>query len=340
MPDDAAPVLRGKPVWVITDGKAGHEIQMLGIVEALGAVPVLKPIPTPGRLYKLTAPYGPVPRSSRFGAPGSLFAPPWPALALATGRLTTPYIRALKRQAGLATFTLVLLDPKTGSKTADLFWVPEHDRRRGPNVITTATSPHRYSPDRLAQLRQSVPPALAALPHPRVAVLLGGPNGDYRYDADDRARLAQLLRGLSGQGAGLMITVSRRTPADLLEAARAAIAGTPSFLWTGEGENPYPAFLAHADAFVVTADSVNMTGEAAATGRPIHVFRPAGGSAKFDRFHTALQAAGITRPITDAAQIHDRWTYTPLQSAAVIAAEVERRLAARARFIPGLTGGG
>ncbi len=108
---------------------------------------------------------------------------PIPPIAFATGRLTTPYIRALKKKAGLKTFTVILLDPKVSAASADLFWVPEHDKRRGANVVTTLTSPHRFSPARLAELRREMPANIAALPAPRVAVLLGGPNGDYRFTA-------------------------------------------------------------------------------------------------------------------------------------------------------------
>lgn len=330
--------LSGKAVWIISDGKAGHELQMLGVVEALGADPVVKRIAEPGRLYNLTAPYGRPPGIARFGATGSLFCPPWPALALATGRLTTPYIRALKRKAGLATYTVILLNPKTGLRSADLFWVPEHDNLRGPNVLTTMTSPHRYSAQRLADMRASVPPAIAALPQPRIAVLVGGPNGDYRYEAADQARLASFLGHASRQGAGLMITASRRTPPQLLTAIDAATQGAKRILWSGEGENPYPQFLAQADAFIVTADSVNMAGEAAATGKPIHVFHPSGGSKKFDRLHASLARRGITRSIDDATQISAAWAYEPLNSASIIAAEIERRMAARAHYLSGLCG--
>ncbi len=73
-----------------------------------------------------------------------------------------------------------------------------------------------------------------------------------------------------------MITASRRTPPELFEAVLSTAQDIPRIVWSGAGDNPYPSFLAAADAFLVTADSVNMTGEAAATGRPIHVFRPSG----------------------------------------------------------------
>lgn len=328
--------LEGLSAWVISDGKAGHEIQCLGVAEALGLKIEVKHIPPPGRLYKVRAPFGPPPRAARFGKGDGLFAPPYPSIAFATGRLTTPYIRALKKKAGLKTFTVILLDPKVSAASADLFWVPEHDKRRGANVVTTLTSPHRFSPARLAELHREMPANIAALPAPRVAVLLGGPNGDYRFTAADEARLIATLGSLSKSGAGLMITASRRTPAALIDAIEAATRDAPRIVFRGTGDNPYAHFLASADAFIVTADSVNMAGEAAATGKPIYVFHPSGGSAKFERYHAALEARGVTRRLPEQGQPLQSWRYEPIDSARLIAAEIARRWGKRAQLLSGI----
>lgn len=327
--------LEGQEAWIISDGKAGHEAQCLGVAAALGVEPVIKRV-NPEGVFKLASPWAPVARRDRFGSPNSEFAPPWPTLALATGRLTIPYIRALKRRAGLATFTVILLDPRTSASSCDLIWVPQHDRRRGPNVVTTLTSPHVYTPQRIAALRQSTPEFVAALPQPRIAVLIGGPNRDYTYDLSDIERLTAALHGLSTSGAGLMITPSRRTPDAMMFAIREATRDAHAFIWDGNGDNPYPAMLAHADAFVVTADSVNMTCEAAATGRPIHVFTPSGTSPKFDRFHDNLRRYGATRVLDPSVARVATWEYPPIDSAALIADEIRRRWTIRAEMLPGL----
>lgn len=310
--------------WIFSDGKAGNLTQCVGVAEALGVDAEIKSVDPQG-WSRLVAPYGRVARSERFGQAGSRFAPPWPDLAIACGRLTTPYIRALRKVSGLKTYTIVLLDPKTGANTADLFWVPQHDRRRGGNVVTTLTSPHRYSPQRLAALRAEVPADIAALPGPRIAMLIGGPNGDYRYRVEDEDRLIALLSDLARMPVGLMITCSRRTPPALAQRVDAATRGAARIFWDGAGANPYPQFLAQADAFFVTADSVNMVGEACATGRPVHVFFPRGGSAKFTRFHHSLHEHGATRPVVRADDVLQTWGYEPLYSAPVIAAEIRRR---------------
>jgi mitochondrial fission protein ELM1 len=315
--------LQGRSAWIITTGAAGMDAQTRGVADALGLVYAMKPI-APKGIFKLLAPWGPVAPSEHFGAPGTTFAPPWPEVAIGLGRSAVPYLRAIRRRSS-QTFTLQMLDTRAGLGAADLIWVPQHDRLRGENVITTLTSPHGFTADRLAGLRRTVPPAIAAVERPRVAVILGGKNAVYDFRAEDDARFAGALRSLGALGASFMITPSRRTHAGLLQVVDEATKGFPRILWDGNGTNPYADFLAHADALIVTADSVNMTGEAAATGRPVLVFTPSRGSDKFRRFHAALQAHGATRPLPDRFETFPHWSYEPLQSASTIAREIERR---------------
>lgn len=329
--------LAGRRAWVITDGKVGMDTQVKGVADALGVAYEAKRVDPKG-IWRHLAPWGPVAPSEQFGQPGSLFAPPFPAVALATGRQSIPYIRALKRLARAQTFTVVLQDPKTGPKTADLIWVPAHDSRRGTNVITTLTAPHSFTMERLSELRAEAPDWLAGLPGPRIAVILGGKNGVYRFTDEDDDRFERALAAFGALGASFMCTPSRRTHQRLIRAVARATEGRPRFLWDGKGENPYPHMLAHADLLVVTADSVNMTGEAAATGRPVHVFFPSGGSAKFQRFHDSLRHYGATRPLPDAATRIEEWSYRPLDSARAIAAEIEMRWQRRVAMLSGLAG--
>ncbi len=327
--------LAGAPCWVITDGKAGHDTQALGVALALGVHVEMKQVAPKGP-WRWAAPWGPVSPAERFGMPGSAFAAPWPAIAFAVGRASIPYIRALKRAAGAATYTVVLEDPKAGRNIADFLWVPAHDPLRGVNVLATATAPHAFSAERLAALRACAPDAIAALPSPRVAVILGGKNAVYRFKDADDDRLGSALRSLGALGASFMVTTSRRTHARLRDVVLRATEGRPRIVYTGEGPNPYADFLAHADALVVTADSVNMTGEACATGRPVYVFTPSGGSSKFRRFHAALRGQGATRELPDRVDVMPDWSYTPLDSSRRIADEIEARYARRVAMLSGL----
>ncbi len=327
--------LKGASAWIITDGKAGMIVQTRGVADALGLDYVEKTV-SPTGIWRILAPWGPVNPKERIGHPDSDFHEPWPDVVIATGRASIPYLRAIRRKAGPRTYTIVLQDPKSGENTADIIWVPAHDRRRGTNVITTPTAPHSFTQSRLNELRQQVPPEIAALPSPRIAVVLGGKNGVYKFTEADDDRLAASLASLADLGASFMITPSRRSHQRLVAAADKATQNAPRILWTGDGENPYADFLANADALVVTADSVNMCGEACATGRPVYIFKPSGGSPKFNRFHEALAATGAPRPLPERFAKIETWDYQPLDGAQAIAAEIEQRYARRKHMLSGL----
>lgn len=325
--------LAGATAWLITDGKTGLDVQVRGVADALGLAYELKHVQPKG-FWKLAGSLGLVSPMERFGLPGSRFAPPWPAVVIGAGMASLAYIRTLRRKAGLKTFTVVV--QKAAPATADVVCAAEHDECRGPNVISTLTSPHTYSPARLAALRRELPPDIVALPHPRIAVILGGKNAVYKFTDRDDDRLQASLRSLGRLGASFLVTPSRRTHDRLCDVVEEATRDRPRIFWDGTGENPYPAFLAHADAFVVTADSVNMTGEACATGRPVYVFTPSEGSPKFRRFHQSLMAYGATRPLPERFDAITTWSYAPLDSANIIAREIERRYLRRRQMLSGL----
>ena len=321
-------ILAGAAAWLISDGRAGMVVQCRGVADALG-VDYQSKIVAPRGIWKLMAPWGPVAPAERPDVPGSPFAQPWPDIAIASGRASIPYVRALRRASKGRTYTVVLQDPRSGPDTADLIWVPQHDKRRGANVITSLTSPHSHTPERIAARRKQLPADILALPQPRVAVILGGKNGSYAFTDGDDQRFQSGLESIGRLGASFMVTPSRRTHPELREAADAATGPFPRIFWDGEGPNPYADFLAAADWLVVTADSVNMTGECCATGRPVYVFEPSGRSGKFGRFHEALRTQGMTRLLPPVLQQLEHWSYPPIDSAAEIAAEIERRYVAR-----------
>lgn len=315
---------RGQRVWLISDGHAGTEVPAIGIARALGLDYTIKRV-APRLPWRLFAPWGPADPTAWIGRPDSQFSPPWPHLAIAKGRQSIPFLRALRKAAGPEIFTVILQDPRIGLQAADLIWVPAHDELTGPNVVTTITSPHLLSQTRLRTLRSRPPADIAALPYPRITVVLGGPNAVYSYGPACRLRLALALRSLAKLGGGLMITPSRRTTPDILDTALKATRSCPRIVWEGGSTNRYAEFLAHADFVVVTADSVNMTSEACATGRPVYVFEPDGGSKKFRSFHRGLRAYGATRVLPAKLDALASWSYDSIDSTPVIAREIKRR---------------
>jgi mitochondrial fission protein ELM1 len=274
-------------------------------------------------------PFGPVDPREAPGRPGGPLTGPLPDLLLASGRRSVPYVRAIKKASGGRTFTVILKDPRTGPSVADAIWVPEYDRLRGPNVIVTLTSPHPVSPERRAAARQDPDPRLAALRAPRVAVVIGGNSRHHRFTAADQGRLVEQLRQLGQGGASLMITASRRTPPELAESLK-QLGAAHGFFWNGEGENPYVAMLALADAIVVTGDSANMVSEAAATGAPLLLFEPSGGRTKLSALIDGLKRHGAVKPFTGRLEA---WPYEPLDSTPVIAEAIAAGIARHRRAL-------
>ncbi|MBV9755291.1 MAG: mitochondrial fission ELM1 family protein [Hyphomicrobiales bacterium] len=283
--------------WVLTDGKAGDTAICFGVVEALGLDPVLHKI-APRPPWSWVTPFGPIDPKEAPQRRFSPIAPPYPDLVVASGRRAVPYVRRIRAETGGRTFTAFMKDPYTGIRTADLIWVPAHDTLAGPNVIKSPLTPHRVTAARLAAARAAPLEVLARLPAPRVAVLIGGNSVNHRFARSDIAELTSRLDRLAKDGASLMATLSRRTPPRLRRAIAAVIARHNGYLWDEKGDNPFIALLALADALVVTADSVGMVGEAAATGRPVLVFEPSGGHRKVTRYLDWLRSRGIVHNFT------------------------------------------
>jgi mitochondrial fission protein ELM1 len=315
----------GVRVLLLGSGKAGHEANAIGVAEALGAPYELWRV-DPRKLYTWLSPFGPVDPRDRAGRAGSPLTGPLPDIVIACGRVTVPYVRAFKRAPGGRVFAAFLQDPRFSRAIMDVIWAPEHDRLRGPNVITTLTSPHPFSRRRLAAARAAPDPRLAGLPAPRCAVALGGPSGAQHFTPADVARLRAAISAIAAQGFSVMATPSRRTPPELVAAVREGLGGAPGFIWDETGDNPYASILALADAVMVTGDSANMVGEATATGAPVYVFEPSGGnSSKLASAIDALQRIGAVRRFAGAIE---RFSYEPIDSSGLIAGEIARRFAA------------
>lgn len=322
--------MNGVSCWVVTDGKAGMESQCLGLAEAMGLEPARKRV-------MLRAPWRQLsPHLLRIGnawamtAGSDPIAPPWPDVLIATGRQSVAASLAV-RAANPATFRIQIQNPGIRPALFDMVAAPRHDGLRGDAVFTCQGALHRVTPERLARESQRFAPLFAPLPRPLVAVLVGGP-GAYALGAPQIEALTDGLRRMArSHGAGLLVTASRRTGPDNEALLRARLEGLPAFLWDGRGENPYFACLGLADVLVTTPDSINMTSEACATGKPVYVVDLPGGSRKFRTFHDGLRRDGVTRRFDGSLA---RWSYAPFDDTRAAAAEAWRRIEARAAPSP------
>ncbi|HEV7263363.1 MAG TPA: ELM1/GtrOC1 family putative glycosyltransferase [Falsiroseomonas sp.] len=309
-----------RQVWVLADPRAGTAAQALGIAERLGL-----PFRTLALEWSALARL-PLPVPSLAGlAPGArtAFAPPWPALAISAGRRSAPVARWLARR-GVRTVHCMRAWPAAG---LDLLVIGRHDLApaagdppRAPNILPILGAAHRVSPARLAAARAEWA-ALAALPSPRVALLVGGPVRGEGMPPGGAAALGARVAGFAGS---VLATASRRTGAAATGALAAALGPVPHRLhrWGAEGPNPLLGFMAWADAMVVTGDSVSMLSEALVTSAPIFIAPMGDEGRRHLALHESLYAARQARPLAAAPTPFAR---TPLDETARIAAKIRGR---------------
>jgi mitochondrial fission protein ELM1 len=316
-------------IWAISDGRAGIEAQAVGLAEAVArripAKVVVKRVGWSGRVGRLPWWLNWFPR--RWLTPESGVEAPWPDLWIAAGRATLPLSIRARRWSGGKTYVVQIQDPRVPANMFDLVIPPKHDRLTGDNILPITGSPHRVSRQRLDSEYETFRGQIDALPHPRVAVLLGGKSKAFDLSVERAAEMAhQIQLPLEQEGGSLLMTFSRRTPEPARALLTARLRHLPGVLWDGEGPNPYFAFLAAADYILVTEDSTNMAVEAASTGKPVFILKMDGQSLKFRLFHQELERQGAARPYGGA--FHG-WTYEPVDETGRAAAEVVARMDAR-----------
>ncbi|MBI1251217.1 MAG: nucleoside-diphosphate sugar epimerase [Alphaproteobacteria bacterium] len=319
-------------VWAVTDGRAGIENQALGLAEAIAR---RTPVKLTTKRVQLRAPWNiapagllPTPRAlTTFASDG--FEPPWPDLWIGCGRASLSFSMGVRTWSRGRTFVIQLQDPKINPREFDLVVPPKHDGLEGSNVLSIVGACHRVTPERIVAETQNFGAALHEHPRPRFALMIGGKSK--RQDiSPKRARLiANVVAGLRTATSGsILCSLSRRTGRAARAVFAAHLAPHCGVYYEGDGRNPYFAMLEAADAIFVTADSVNMAAEAAATGKPVHIIPVDGRAGKIARFHESLRARGCARPFQLPLEF---WTYPPLLEADRVAAFALEALAARAQ---------
>lgn len=318
-------------IWAVSDGRIGMENQALGLAEA---VQRLIPAEISVRRVKWRRAFDKLPSALKAPwmlEPGSDPVVPgageaWPDLWIATGRATLPLSARAGRLSGGRTLVVQTQDPRWRTGGFDLVVAPRHDGVAGPNILSITGSPHRITPERLAQAAPDFAGRLEALPRPRVAVLVGGRSRAHDLPEAHAVALAdRIAAAVEAAGGSLMLTFSRRTPEAAKAAMTARLARLPGLIWDGTGPNPYFAFLHFADQVLVTEDSANMAAEAASTGKPVHVLPmvPLKAGDKFARLHADLRERGASRPFEGTL---DGWSYEPLNETERAARAVVERL--------------
>jgi mitochondrial fission protein ELM1 len=314
-------------IWAVSDGRVGIEAQVLGLAEAVArrrpATIVVKRIGWRWGLgdlpWRLIPPF-----ALKTDSP---IAAPWPDIWIGAGRASLPLSTRVRDLSGGKTFVVQTQDPRGATPCFDLVIPPTHDGLTGDTVLPIVGAPNRMNAEGfardLARFRERIDP----LPHPRVAMIVGGKSRSHDLPPDRARRMAaEVAKAVQAVGGSLLLSFTRRTPEAAQRVLSRGLAGVPGWIWDGEGDNPYFAFLAAADVILVTEDSTNLATDAATTGKPVHVLAMAGGGRKFDRFHEDLERLGVTRRFAGELS---HWSYSPLDETNRAAGELLSRFDTR-----------
>ncbi len=264
-------------VWVVTSGRTGDDKQSLRLAEALDLPFEEKKIVFNERAVPWRVMFGPGITSVDLARSTPLTAP-WPDMVISSGWRQVPVVRWIRSQAN-APVRLVQMNRPPSPKHFDLVLSPpQFQVPLRPNIVRLDW-PLQLPPEaeRLAAAEVEWRERLAHFPHPWTVLLLGGSSYPFHLDASSAERLMpQAIDRVRATGGALLVSTSRRTPSEALEAVRAAIdeADVPVHMYswsTDAPDNPYLAYLAGGDEFVVTPDSISMLVEVARLGRPLSI---------------------------------------------------------------------
>ena len=310
-------------IWVLDDPARDRSGAALAIAERLGLpfrrVPLAASWLAPlGRL---------APRGARFGLPPALEQAAAPRLVIGAGGRSAVAALWLKRHTGSRLVHCMRPGPRAGG--FDLLVVGWHDHPPArANVLPVLGELSRLSPLRLRQAGRAWAERLVHLPHPRVALFVGGPAFASEMPPALAHGLGRQVATLARRAGGAVLAATGpRTGREATEALAAALGACPHMLHRyGEpGEHPHAAMLALADAVVVTADSAPALSEACATSAPVYVALPELAGARQRRLVASFIAAGQVRRLGHSLTA---WARAPLDEATRVAQDIGARFAA------------
>ena len=233
-------------IWLIGDGKPGHENQSLGLADALA-----RRVPCAVHRISIAGKRGLITRVRAASQACAGF--PKPDLIIAAGHATHLALLWLARKHRAR--SIVLMRPSLPLAWFDLCIVPRHDFKKANNrvnVITTSGALNRVAPP-------------DAAPRDDRMILIGGPSATHGWDGET---LLNALAAITSNG-DWQLTDSRRTPAGFIREIASRLPQIEIFPHQETPPDWLPARLARAEEVWVTEDSVSMVYEALSSGASV-----------------------------------------------------------------------
>ncbi|MCK7549773.1 mitochondrial fission ELM1 family protein [Marinobacter koreensis] len=234
-------------ILIISDGKAGHLNQSLGLADALVRL-------RPGTVVEKMEPLSLAKALAMLVMGGQMPCKRRPAVIIGAGHGTHLTLLAFRRCLNVP--AVVVMKPSLPLRLFDLCLVPEHDSPPSrSNVIATRGALNRMQPG-------------AKKPGTGM-ILVGGPSQDSGWD--EELLLGGIKELVHSDPRRWQLTTSRRTPDSTLEKLK-SLAGVEVVPVGETAQDWLPRQLAITEQCWVTEDSVSMIYEALSAGCAVGVF--------------------------------------------------------------------
>ncbi len=319
-------------VWVIIDQKIGNANQAIAVANALGFSYEIKEI-----CYNFL---GILPNRFKFDSlmgvdlqKTSDLLPPYPDIIISSGRRTAPVARYIKLK-NLSSYIVHIMNPDMDFAKFDLVALPIHDKKvNRDNVIYTLGAPTFLVTEKLEEEGLKWSKKLAEYKSPFIALIFGGKTKLGNYKDEEIIELAKnASRAAKDLNATLLVSTSRRTDSDHIELLKNNLEVENYFYnFNDKGNNPYLGFLALAEYFIVSGDSVSIVSDCLSTGKPVYIYqRNRLLSNKHRKFLEYLANMDYTRLLTD--DLLNKWQYQPLKEAERLAKIIKEQCNASANI--------
>ena len=231
-------------------------------------------------------------------------------IVISCGRKSVVPSIYLKKKFKNKIMNVHIQDPKVSLNNFDFVVVPEHDKIKGENVLTSKGAIHYLTNSELDQYENYLKPK-TGIQKKIVSFIIGGPNKYYNYDEKviDEIFL-KIKNNFIQKNYQLIVIPSMRTPKNIIQKAQNYF-DQDQIIISNVDKKAYLSSLKLAEHIVVTCDSTSMISEAAITGKPIYVAQmsPIKNNKRFKEFFNLFESLGIIKNLDNTVE---NWNYQKL----------------------------
>ena len=215
-------------------------------------------------------------------------------------------------------------DPKVSLSNFDFVVVPEHDKIKGENVLTSKGAIHYLTIDELDQNENYLKKRINTQKK-IVSFIIGGPNKYYDYNEKAVDEIFfKIKNNFLQKNYQLIVIPSIRTPKNIIQKTQSYF-DKDQIIIPNVDKKAYLSSLKLADHIVVMCDSTSMISEAAITGKPIYVAQMPSikNNKRFKEFFNLFESLKIIKNLDNTVE---NWDYQKLNEINRISGYIKDKL--------------